>query len=122
MDARNRSLREWLNRIRTGQLQLPRFQRFEAWGTREVADLIQTVIDQLPAGAALVLEIGDKAPFHHRSMSGAPTPTERMTELLLDGQQRLTAMWRALTEDYPDRTYFIDVREIDVDEDGLRDF
>jgi hypothetical protein len=122
VDARNRNLREWLNRITTGQLQLPRFQRFEAWGTSEVADLLQTLMDELPAGAALLLEIGDKSPFMYRPLSGAPSPTERMTELLLDGQQRLTALWRSLNDDYDDRTFFIDVRDVDADEDGRRDF
>lgn len=122
MDARNRSLNQWFIRIRTGQVQLPRFQRFEAWGPREVEDLIQTVVDELPAGAVLVLEIGDEPPFRHRSLAGAPEPTERMTELLLDGQQRLTALWRALNDDYPDRSYFVDIRDRDEDEDGERDF
>lgn len=122
MDARNRDLAAWISRVRTGQLQLPRFQRFEAWGTREVADLLQTVVDQLPAGAVLIVEIGDKSPFHHRSLEGAPEPTERMTELLLDGQQRLTAVFRALTNHYQDQSYFVDVRQIDVDEDGRTDY
>ena len=113
MDARNRSLDDWFARIRTGQVRLPRFQRFEAWGHREVADLLQTVVDELPAGAVLVLEIGDGSPFVHRPLAGAPEPTERITELLLDGQQRLTALWRSLTEDYPDRSFFIDTRDVD---------
>ena len=122
MDARNRTLSQWFTRIRTGQVQLPRFQRFEAWGPREVEDLAQTVVDELPAGAVLVLEIGDVPPFRHRPLAGAPPPTERMTELLLDGQQRLTALWRAMTDDYPDRLFFIDMRDRDEDEDGRRDF
>lgn len=71
MDARNRSLDDWFVRIRTGQIRLPRFQRFEAWGSREVADLLQTVIDELPAGAVLVLELGDNSPFEHRPLAGA---------------------------------------------------
>lgn len=91
MDARNRSLAEWFTRVASGQVQLPRFQRFEAWSHREIDDLMQTVVDELPAGAVLVLEIGDASPFHARPLAGAPEPTERMTELLLDGQQRLTA-------------------------------
>jgi hypothetical protein len=121
MDARNRSLDQWLTRVSTGQLQLPRFQRFEAWGTREVADLVQTVIDGLPAGAVLVLEIGDQTPFPSRMLAGTPSQTERMTELLLDGQQRLTALWRALSDDYEDHTYFVDIRDVDEDEDGSPD-
>jgi len=34
MEARNRPLPEWFNRLKTGQLRLPRFQRFEAWDRR----------------------------------------------------------------------------------------
>jgi hypothetical protein len=122
MDARNRSLSEWFTRISTGQVQLPRFQRFEAWGPREIDDLVQTVVDELPAGAALILEIGDKPPFHSRPLAGAPEPTERMTELLLDGQQRLTALWRTLTENYPDRSHFINITGQLEDEGEEREF
>jgi len=32
---------------------------------------------------------------------------ERVTEHLLDGQQRLTALWRGLHNNYDDRTYFV---------------
>lgn len=122
MDARNRQVQAWFERVGAGQLQLPRFQRYEAWGPREVADLLQTVIDELPAGALLVLEIGDSSPFPPRPLSGAPAATERMTELLLDGQQRLTSLWRALQDDYADRQYFVDIRDVDDDGDGHRDF
>lgn len=122
MDARNRQVSKWFPRVAAGQVQLPRFQRYEAWGPREVADLLQTVIDELPAGALLVLEIGDDSPFPPRPLSGAPEPTERMNELLLDGQQRLTSLWRSLNDSYPDRQYFVDIRDVDDDGDGHRDF
>ncbi|HWP02253.1 MAG TPA: DUF262 domain-containing protein [Gemmatimonadaceae bacterium] len=107
MEARNRSLPQWFERIRTRQMSLPRFQRLEAWGPREVANLLTTILRGLPAGATLILEVGDQLPFVHRAMVGAPTEGERITELLLDGQQRLTAIWRALTDDYPDHTYLV---------------
>jgi hypothetical protein len=38
---------------------------------------------------------------------GAPTKGERITEHLLDGQQRLTALWRGLNNNYEDRTFFV---------------
>ena len=106
MEARNRSLPDWFTRIRTGQLKLPRFQRFESWSHAEVVTLLDSVIRGRPVGAALVLETGDKEPFVSRPMAGAPEPTERTTEHLLDGQQRLTALWKALKDHYEDRTYF----------------
>lgn len=106
-NAGNRSLASWFAKIRTGEVQLPRFQRFEAWPARNITDVLQAVVDGLPIGAALILEVGDKKLFRYRPLPGAPEPKERLTELLLDGQQRLAAMWRALSDNYEDRTYFI---------------
>jgi hypothetical protein len=45
-----------------------------------------------------------------------------MTELLLDGQQRLTALWRALTDAYPDRSHYIDISGEVSDDDEPRQF
>ena len=109
MQARDRTLDGWFARIASGQVRLPRFQRFEAWGPSEVTDLLQTVIEGLPAGASLILQVGDSSPFKDRRLQTAPEGTERLNELLLDGQQRLTALWRSLMETYEDRTYFLDL-------------
>ncbi len=117
VDARNRTLPEWFNRMRSGQIKLPRFQRYEAWGHNEIASLLEAVLRGLPAGAALVLEIGDREPFISRTMVGAPAPTERPNEHLLDGQQRLTAVWRSFHDLYPDRTYLVRLED-DVDHEG----
>ena len=117
MQARDRAVDEWFSRISSGQIQLPRFQRFEAWGNREVADLLETVLAELPAGATLILEVGDTSPFKYRSLQGAPEANGRVTELLLDGQQRLTALWRSLSDSYEDRTFFVDI-SAQSDENG----
>ncbi len=109
IEARDRFLGEWLNRINTHQVVLPRFQRFEAWGPREVSDLLTTVFKGLPAGSVLVLEVGDTIPFVSRPLQGAPENGERIAELLLDGQQRLTALWRSLNDNYPDKVYLLDI-------------
>ena len=107
MQAHDRRLPDWFDRIRTRQITLPRFQRFIAWGHGEVADLLTTVLRGLPAGASLILEVGDTEKFKGRAMTDAPTTGERVTEQLLDGQQRLTALWRSLYDKFPDRTYLI---------------
>lgn len=72
-----------------------------------MTDLLQTVMDELPAGATLVLGVGDELPFKSRPLEGAPDRQAHATELLLDGQQRLTALWRALHDNYRHRVYFI---------------
>ena len=119
MEARNRSLETWFNRIKDRQLVLPRFQRFEAWSDRHVRGLLDTVLRELPAGALLILEVGDEEPFVSRPMVGAPADGDRIAEHLLDGQQRLTALWRSLTADYADRTYLVEVESSDADEDEV---
>ena len=103
----DRSLRDWLTRVRTGQTKLPRFQRWEAWNHVNVSQLFNTILQDLPAGSVLILEIGSEEPFPSRLIEGAPSATERTTEHLLDGQQRLTALWRGLNNNYEDRTYFL---------------
>jgi hypothetical protein len=111
MHAHDRFLPEWFNRIRSGQITLPRFQRFVAWGHGEVSDLLTTVLRGLPSGATLILEVGDEEKFKSRTMVDAPESDEKVTEQLLDGQQRLTALWRSLHDKYPDRTYLIGFEE-----------
>lgn len=107
INAQNRSLPDWFTRTRTCQTVLPRFQRFEAWSHANVTQMFNTILQGLPIGAVLVLEIGDKQPFISRTIKGAPETGERITEHLLDGQQRLTGLWRGLHNNYEDRTYFL---------------
>jgi len=111
MEARNRALSEWMSEIKSGYVALPRFQRFEAWSHRQVASLMDTVLNQLPAGAVLTLDVGDNEPFISRAVVGAPALSNKVNTYLLDGQQRLTALWRCLHNDYSDRTFFILVNE-----------
>ena len=107
INAQNRNLPDWFTRIRTRQTVLPRFQRFEAWGHANIAQIFNTILQGLPVGALLVLEIGNEEPFVSRPLEGAPDTGERITEHLLDGQQRLTALWRGLHNTYDERTYFL---------------
>lgn len=107
MHAHDRFLPEWFNRIRSRQITLPRFQRFVAWGHGEVSGLLTTVLRGLPSGATLILEVGDAEKFKSRTMADAPDSGEKVTEQLLDGQQRLTALWRSLHDKYQERSYLI---------------
>lgn len=111
INAQNRLLPNWFARVRTRQTVLPRFQRFEAWGHANVTQMFNTILRRLPLGAVLILEIGNEEPFVSRPIVGAPVDGERITEHLLDGQQRLTALWRGLHNNYEDRTYFLYLRE-----------
>lgn len=111
MEARNRPLSEWFSEIKSGYVALPRFQRFEAWQHKQVSALMDTVLNQLPAGAVLTLDVGDDEPFISRAVVGAPELSSKVNAYLLDGQQRLTSLWRSLHNDYENRLFFIKVKE-----------
>lgn len=112
MEARQRLLKDWLTKVRTRQILLPRFQRFEAWGSKEVASFLSSIIRDLPVGSLLILGVGrEEPPFISREIVGAPKEGEKVNELLLDGQQRLTALWRSITDNYPGKTYLVDIND-----------
>lgn len=113
--AQNRTIPDWFTHVRLGYVVLPRFQRYEAWSHSTISQLFNTVLQGLPVGAMLVLKVGDSEPFVTRPIVGAPKIDTKSQEHLLDGQQRLTALWRGLHNNYPDRTYFLYIK---ADEDG----
>lgn len=112
--AKDRSLEEWFSELKKGAIKLPRFQRYEAWDRHRIASLLKTVIHDLPLGITLILEV-DKEQFQSRYLETAipEDTTTRITEHLLDGQQRLTALWRTLHNNYDDASYFIYVPELE---------
>lgn len=112
--AKDRTLNEWFVEIKKGSIKLPRFQRYEAWDRHRIGSLLKTIVNDLPLGITLVLEV-DKEQFISRYLETAEPDAgnPRVTEHLLDGQQRLTALWRTLHNNYPDSTYFIYVPELD---------
>lgn len=113
MEARNRKLEEWYGKIKRGEIKLPRFQRFEAWDRQRICSLIETVIHNLPLGITLILEVGEQEKFISRFLETAPEHDGRVYEHLLDGQQRLTALWRAFYNNYEWETYFVYIKQFD---------
>ena len=106
--AQDRYLPDWFTKIRTRQTVLPRFQRHEAWDHKKITSMLNTILNGLPIGAALVLGVGEPEPFISRPIASAPKKGDRVNEHLLDGQQRVTGLWRALfANNYEDRTYFL---------------
>ena len=118
MEARNRDIKDWYGKTKRGEIKLPRFQRHEAWDKHRISSLIETVIQNLPLGITLILEVGDKEKFISRNLETAPDSTERVTEHLLDGQQRLTALWRVFHNNYDSETYYVRIKELIETEDN----
>lgn len=102
MEARAKTVQDWFGMIRQGLLALPRFQRHEAWKDTQIEGVLENILrnPSLPIGALLTLEVGDKELFHSRQIVGAPKIKDTPKMHLLDGQQRMTALWRSLNNNY----------------------
>ena len=118
MEARTKTVEDWFAMIRDGHLTLPRFQRFEAWHQNQISGVLENVLRKpsLPIGALLTLEVGDRELFHSRPIFGAPEPCGTPKMNLLDGQQRVTALWRSLNDDYDEFTVFVSLKNMDCPE------
>jgi len=116
--ALDRPLSEWFSAISLGQIKLPRFQRFEAWDRNRITSFLNTVIHNLPIGVTLVLEVGDEEKFVSRHIVTAEKDgSPKVSQHLLDGQQRLTAFWRSIHNNYELETYYVHIPEFDVGEE-----
>ena len=112
--AQDRTLGVWFQNIQQGLLKLPRFQRFEAWDRGRITSFLNTIINNLPVGVALALEVAGKEKFISRYIATSePSILGPITQHLLDGQQRLTAFWRAVHNNYEWETFFVYVTELD---------
>ena len=114
--AHDRSLGEWFHDIQRGSIKLPRFQRMESWDRNRITSFLDTVISNLPMGVVLILQVdgNENEKFVSRHISTAePEKEGTVIQHLLDGQQRLTAFWRAMHNNYDYETFFVYHPEFD---------
>lgn len=100
-----------LQKLHTGALAIPDFQREFTWEPRRTATLLRSMMSRFPAGTFLFWAVGhENERFGHRAVEGAPSRSTRPNELVLDGQQRLTSLYRALNN-AGDERFFLHVME-----------
>jgi hypothetical protein len=107
------SLGELLELVRKGRLALPQFQRDFVWPPGAVVELLHSVARRWPVGSLMFLEGPQE--FASRPIEDAP-PLTTGELLVLDGQQRVTALFRAFA-DVGDEVYFVDLDAVDAEED-----
>lgn len=88
-------LKDVLERAKMGKLQLPDFQRSWVWDVNRIRDVIASVVAGYPVGAIMTLQTGGEVRFLPRAIQGV-TPQKDADELILDGQQRTTSLYRAM--------------------------
>lgn len=120
--AQDKTLGVWFQNIQQGQIKLPRFQRYEAWDRGRITSFLNTIINNLPIGVTLALEVAGEEKFISRYIvSAEPNVQGTVTQHLLDGQQRLTAFWRSMHNNYETDDYFIYLPHFDQRESKQSD-
>ena len=85
------SVEELVGKIERGDLKLPEMQREYVWKKGRVRDLLDSLYRGYPSGAILIWETEEDVPTREFSVQTAESPYSA-TQLLLDGQQRLTSL------------------------------
>ena len=97
MQTNDRPISELMISINKGAIQLPDFQRGWVWEDGRIKALIASITNNYPVGAAMFLEYGnDNIRFKYRVIEGVTATDVIPTELILDGQQRLTSTYSSL--------------------------
>jgi hypothetical protein len=109
LEAQMLDLSYLLGRIAEGSIAVPDFQREFVWSDVQVKSLLGTALNGWPAGSLLLMRSG-KQIFQLRPLEGAP-PIGKVDYLVLDGQQRLTALYHALLNTGPS-VYAIDLSDL----------
>ena len=94
---------EVLKQIADGRIQLPEFQRSFVWDDEHISSLLASLSLSYPMGAIMMLENGNPGVrFKPRPIEGVElTQPEEPERFILDGQQRLTALFQALFKNKP---------------------
>lgn len=116
-------LAQLLEQAKTGDLQLPDFQRGWVWDDNHISSLLASISTSYPIGAVMTLQTGNPdVKFRPRPIEGVELDNGVDPEfMLLDGQQRTTSLYLALRAGGPvptrdargndlQRRYYADIR------------
>lgn len=85
------TVEELVSKIERGELRLPEMQRRYVWRSSRVRDLLDSLYRGYPSGAILIWETDEVVPQQAFAVDQQSIPYAK-TQLLLDGQQRLTSL------------------------------
>lgn len=96
------NVRQLLDRVYNGEIVLPDFQRSFIWEPENVRELVVSILGDYFIGSMLTMDSSkDEAPFALRLIGGVERMNKEvkipsLVKILLDGQQRTTALFYAL--------------------------
>lgn len=108
---KRRKIRDWLIMAENGKIALPTFQRSYVWGNQRIADYLKALFENRPTGIFLILKTNGSPQFESRTLKGLDGNGANVQELVLDGQQRLTSLRKAL-HGTPSSRFYIEVEDL----------
>ncbi|MBS1679022.1 MAG: DUF262 domain-containing protein [Actinobacteria bacterium] len=103
-----------IDAVREGDLALPEFQRDYRWPAQYIEELLRSVARGWPIGTLLLLDQSASAKglkLEARSIEKAPNCKKRPENLILDGQQRVTALYHAMNG-LGDSVYYLNLANV----------
>lgn len=92
-------LQSLMSDISLGRLKLPEIQRAYVWKPTQVANLVESLYLGYPTGSLLLWQTEDDPQERALDIGERPAKPSVQPTYLLDGQQRLTSLHRALRRD-----------------------
>ena len=90
-------LKDLLDNVESGKIQLPDFQRGWVWDDARIRGLLASISRGFPVGAVMTLSSGSDIKLKTRPIEGVTSAvTDAPAAFLLDGQQRLTSLYQSL--------------------------
>ena len=123
------SLEQLMHDVANGKIQLPDFQRGWTWDDDRIRGILASLTQGYPMGAIMHLGYGSESVrFKYRTIEGVKAEDVVPEFLVLDGQQRLTSMYRATYSQDPvatitdkkkaiKRFYYLDINKCLNDEE-----
>lgn len=91
------ALKILLEGLKDGTIQLPDFQRGWVWDEERIRGVLASISRAFPIGAVMMLQTGGETRFKERPVQGVDRDgVKPATQLILDGQQRLTSIFQAM--------------------------
>lgn len=91
-----------LNRINSGDIKIPAFQRSYVWKQNQIIELLDSILNNYPIGSVLLWNSSEIL-RHTRNIAGFKIPDnseEYPVNYVLDGQQRISSIYAVFANNY----------------------
>jgi len=100
LNANSEKIDKLINRINSGDIRIPAFQRSYVWKQNQILELLDSIVKNYPVGSLLLWSTSERL-NHTRNIAGYKIPdteVEYPVNYVLDGQQRLSSIYATFSD------------------------